>query len=130
MPKENEGVTVEMLQRFTEAFNAHDIDSAMSFMTDDCIFEAAAGDEKWGARLVGQENVASAFRQFLEIMPDAKWRGGEHFVSGDHGLSHWTFSGTAADGKRVEVCGCDVFTFRGDKIQVKNSYRKQRGSQA
>jgi hypothetical protein len=24
-------------------------------------------------------------------------------------------------------CGCDVFTFRGDKIVVKNTYRKQRG---
>ena len=58
MPKENEGVTVEMLQRFTEAFNAHDIDSAMSFMTDDCIFEAAAGDEKWGARLVSGRAAA------------------------------------------------------------------------
>ena len=50
MPKENEGVTVEMLQRFTEAFNAHDIDSAMSFMTDDCIFEAAAVPEIFDER--------------------------------------------------------------------------------
>jgi hypothetical protein len=26
----------------------------------------------------------------------------------------------------VEVNGCDIFTFRGDKIAVKNSYRKNR----
>ena len=31
-----------------------------------------------------------------------------------------------ADGKKVEVTGCDVFTFRGDKIAVKNSYLKSR----
>ena len=32
------------------------------------------------------------------------------------------------DGKTVEVTGCDVFTFRGDKIAVKNSYLKTRTS--
>ena len=30
------------------------------------------------------------------------------------------------DGKRVEVTGCDLFTFRDGKIAIKNSYRKNR----
>jgi ketosteroid isomerase-like protein len=41
-------------------------------------------------------------------------------------VSEWTFTGTRADGSRVEVNGCDVFTFREGKIAVKNSYRKNR----
>ena len=49
-----------------------------------------------------------------------------HFVSGDRGLSEWLFTGTTADGKKIEVTGCDVFTFKGDKIAVKNSYLKTR----
>ncbi len=30
------------------------------------------------------------------------------------------------DGTRVEVHGCDLFTFRDGKIFLKNSYRKNR----
>ena len=33
---------------------------------------------------------------------------------------------TLADGTRVEVHGCDLFTFRDGKIALKNSYRKNR----
>ena len=32
----------------------------------------------------------------------------------------WTFSGTRPDGARVEVTGCDLFTFQDGKIAVKN----------
>jgi hypothetical protein len=52
---------------------------------------------------------------------------GRHTISGDRGLSEWVFNGTRRDGRRIEVSGCDVFTFRGNKIVVKDSYRKQRG---
>ena len=62
----------------------------------------------------------------FETFPDAQWRDARHFFVGDRGLSEWTFTGTRADGARVEVTGCDVFTFRDGKIAVKNSYRKQR----
>ncbi len=43
-----------------------------------------------------------------------------------HRVSGWVFTATSPDGSRVEVQGCDVFTFKGGKIAVKNSYRKQR----
>jgi hypothetical protein len=41
-------------------------------------------------------------------------------------VSEWLFTATAADGRKIEVNGCDVFTFVGDKIAVKNSYLKNR----
>ena len=62
-----------------------------------------------------------------EMVPDAQWNNGRHLISGDRGMSEWVFVGTHRDGHRIEVTGCDVFTFRGDKIVVKDSYRKQRG---
>jgi hypothetical protein len=30
------------------------------------------------------------------------------------------------DGTKVEVTGCDLFTFKDGKIAIKNSYRKNR----
>jgi hypothetical protein len=41
-------------------------------------------------------------------------------------VSEWLFTGTTSDGKKLEVNGCDLFTFKGDKIAVENSFFKTR----
>ena len=43
-------VTTEVLQAFADAWNRHDVDALMSFMTQDCVFEASAGPDICGAR--------------------------------------------------------------------------------
>ena len=120
-------VTVDDLQAFADAWNRHDAEALMRFMTDDCVFDASAGPDVCGARHVGRPAVRAGFAEVWETYPDAQWRSPRHFVCGDRGVSEWTFTGTRrADGARVEVNGCDVFTFRDGKIAVKNSYRKNR----
>ena len=119
-------MTVELLQAFADAWNRHDVEALMSFMTDDCVFEASAGTEVCGTSAKGREAVRSAYQDVFANFPDASWNSPRHFVCGDRGVSEWIFRGTRRDGTRVEVNGCDVFTFRGDKIVVKNSYRKNR----
>lgn len=121
-------VTVTDLQAFADAWNRHDADALMDFMTDDCVFEASAGPEVSGAVHVGPEAVRAAFCEVWKTYADAQWLSSRHFVCGDRGVSEWTFTGTKADGTRTEVNGCDVFTFRGAKIAMKNSYRKNRAS--
>jgi ketosteroid isomerase-like protein len=119
-------MTVDQLQAFADAWNRHDIEALMGFMTDDCVFEASAGPQVCGASCSGTQEVRAGFQQVWATYPDARWNAPRHFVCGDRGVSEWTFTGTRRDGSRVEVNGCDVFTFRGDKIVVKNSYRKNR----
>lgn len=126
MSNETSGVTTEMLQVFADAWNRHDVDAIMAFMTDDCVFDASAGSEVCGSHYAGTESVRKAFADVFATFPDAHWGGARHFVHGDRGVSEWTFTGTRADGARFEVHGCDLFTFRGDRIVVKNSYRKNR----
>lgn len=122
----NREVTTEILQAFADAWNRHDIDALMSFMADDCIFEASAGPEVCGTRYAGREAVRAGFEAVWTSFPDAHWGGARHFVQGDRGVSEWTFTGTRADGTRIEVHGCDLFTFRDGRIARKNSYRKNR----
>jgi steroid delta-isomerase-like uncharacterized protein len=119
-------VAPEFLQAFTDAWNRHDIDALMTFMTDDCVFEAAAGPDACGTRYQGREAVRTAFAQVWAMFPDARWENGRHFVAGERGVSEWTFTGTHPDGTRVEADGCDLFTFRDGKIAVKNAFRKDR----
>jgi steroid delta-isomerase-like uncharacterized protein len=119
-------VTVEFLQAFADAWNRHDVDALMTFMVEDCVFEASAGNEVCGTRYEGAAAVRRGFAKAWETFPDAHWGQARHFVCGNRGVSEWAFTGTQADGKRAEVSGCDIFTLRNGKIAVKNSYRKNR----
>lgn len=111
---------------FDDGWNRHDVDVLMSFMADDCVFESTAGAEACGTRHAGRERVRAAFARVFTIFPDARFGDARHFVAGDRGVSEWIFTGTTADGKKLEVNGCDIFTFHDGKIAVKSSYFKTR----
>ena len=113
-----------VLKEFAQAWNNHDIDALMSFMSDDCVFMASAGDEATGKRFEGYEEVKAGYQKIWEIFPDAAWNEDQHFVAGDRGVSEWRFTGTTADGAFVNTHGNDLFVFREDKIYIKDSYRK------
>ncbi len=118
--------TTRLLETFAAAWNSHDVDALMLCMTSDCVFESSAGPDECGTRHVGAEAVRDGYASVWAAFPDAHWGNARHFVCGDRGLSQWTFTGTGADGKRVEVNGCDLFTFREGRIALKDSYRKNR----
>jgi steroid delta-isomerase-like uncharacterized protein len=126
MPHMVAEVTTEFLQAFAEAWNHHDVNALMTFMAEDCVFEASAGPDVYGTRYAGREVVRAGFAEVFATFPDAHWADARHFVSGERGVSEWTFTGTGRDGTRVEVDGCDLFTFLDGKIALKNSYRKSR----
>lgn len=120
-------MTTDDLHTFFErGWNRHDVDLLMSFMAEDCVFESAAGPEACGTRHAGRERVRRAFAWVFEVYPDARFGEARHVVAGDRGVSEWRFTGTTAEGKTVEVDGCDLFTFVGDKIARKSAYFKSR----
>ena len=121
-------VSFEFLDAFAEAWNRHYVDAILQAMTPDCVYESSVGSDAVGTRYVGQECVRSGVKEVFEQFPDARWNHPRHFVAGDRGVTEWVFTGTRLDGTRLEVQGCDVFTFRDGNIAVKNSYRKQRTS--
>jgi steroid delta-isomerase-like uncharacterized protein len=126
MPTQTPEATTALLEAFADAWNRHDIAALMSCMTDDCVFEASAGPDACGTRYVGVEAVRAGFAEVWATFPDAHWADARHFVQADRAVSEWTFTGTRLDGTRVEVQGCDLFTLKGGKIFLKNSYRKHR----
>lgn len=122
-------VTADMLSAFSDAFNRHDADALMGFMTEDCVFDAAAGPEVYGARFVGRDAVRAAFEAVFQSFPDAHWGEGRHYVIGERGVSEWVFTGTHREGWRIEAQGCDLFEFRDGLIAVKRAFRKERPKQ-
>jgi ketosteroid isomerase-like protein len=114
------------LIRYADAWNDHNIDAIMAMMTDDCVFLTGGGTSNYGTRIEGFESVKKRFIEVWTDMHDAHFKNAHHFVDGDRGCSYWTFYGTNADGIVTEVDGCDIFTFNGEKIKIKDSYIKIR----
>lgn len=121
-------ITVKDLEAFGDGWNRHDVDFLMTFMSEDCVFETSYGKEPWGTRYTGREEVRAGFAKVFKTYPDVQFRDARHFVSGDRGVSEWTFAATHVDGHKVEVHGVDVFTFRAGKIAVKASFLKNRSA--
>ena len=119
-------MTPDQLQSYSDAWNDHDIDKVMSYMTEDCIFETGGGTERYGTRYQGFDVVKERFVEVWTDLPDVQFEALVHFVQGDHGCSEWTFRGTRTDGTKVEIDGCDLFTFENGKIKSKRSYIKNR----
>jgi len=122
--KAEKAVTVETLKQFLAAFNAHDLDAVMSFFADDCELMMPRGTDPWGQRYVGKADVRKGLATRFEGIPDVHYGDDQHWVSGNHGVSQWTLTGTTKDGKKIKVRGCDLLEFRDGKIIQKDSYWK------
>jgi ketosteroid isomerase-like protein len=117
---------VQMLERIAAAFDAHDLDAIMVHFAGDAVFEGPRGSEPWGTRFVGAAAIREAFAARFAGIPDVRYQQDSHFVDGDRGASEWTLSGTTTEGERIEVRGCDLWTFRDGMIVKKDSYWKIR----
>jgi ketosteroid isomerase-like protein len=117
---------MRMLRAITTAFDEHDLAGIMAHFSDDAVFESPRGSEPWGTRVVGTAAVRVAFAARFAGIPDIRYQDDAHFVDGDRGASEWTLSGTTTDGQRIEVRGCDLWTFRDGQVIKKDSFWKIR----
>ena len=114
----------DVLERMLDGFNRHDLDTIMPLFANDCVFESPRGPDPWGTRFTGPVEVREGLGSRFRGIPDVHYGDGDHFVSGERGASEWTLTGTTVEGERLEVRGCDLWTFRGDEIVRKDSFWK------
>jgi ketosteroid isomerase-like protein len=130
MATKHDDATIELLDAMFAAFNRHDSAGVVALMTDDCIFETAAGPDIHGNRHVGKAAVKKAFEQVWQAFPDVRWDEVQHFGCGERAVSQWVIRATRPDGARIEAQGCDLFTLRGGMVAIKQAFRKDRPVQA
>jgi steroid delta-isomerase-like uncharacterized protein len=123
----SERVSEETLQAVLDAFNRHDLDAIMGHFSDDAVFDSPRGPEPIGTRYVGAATVRAGLAKRFAGIPDVHYGDDVHFVSEDgrRGVSEWTLSGTTTDGDRLEVRGCDLWTFEDGRIVRKDSFWKR-----
>jgi ketosteroid isomerase-like protein len=108
---------VELVQAFGAAWSSHDLEHAISFLSDDCVFDAT-GPAPDGRRWVGTEEIRSAWKAIFDD-PTSVFEPEETFGSGDRVVQRWRYSWPGG-----HVRGVDVFKVSGGKITEKLAYVK------
>jgi ketosteroid isomerase-like protein len=108
---------LELVEAFGAAWAEHDLDAAISFLSDDCVFDAT-GPAPDGDRHVGPSEIRQAWKAIFDDT-SSKFEPEETFSSGDRVIQRWVYSW--ADGR---VRGVDLFKVSRDQITEKFSYVK------
>jgi ketosteroid isomerase-like protein len=115
--------TIEVIEKFNQALNQHDVPAMMALMTQDCVFDNTypAPD---GERFEGQEAVRRFWEDFFRSSPDSVFKSEEMITLGDRCVIRWRYDWTSTDGIRGHVRGVDVFRVRDGKVAEKLAYVK------
>ena len=108
---------LEVVQAFGTAWANHDLETALSFLSEDCIFDAT-GPAPDGAKYVGPEEIRRAWRPIFDDA-SSQFEVEESFEAGDRVVQRWRYSWEGG-----WVRGVDLFKGRDGKITEKLSYVK------
>jgi ketosteroid isomerase-like protein len=121
-------VTLELMKAISAAFNSRDVERIVSFFTEDGVFCLSRGPEPVGRTLAGKAAIRKALADRFVQIPDMRWENEEYILAPgdntDRAISVWTVRGKGADGEELNYQGCDIYTFKGDKIVHKNTFWK------
>src|SRR5260370_2643346 len=120
-------LTIERMRAISAAFNSRDVERIVDCFTDDGVFCLARGPESVGRTLRGKAAIRQALADRFKQIPDMRWENEEYVLAGapgseDRAVSVWTVRGRGSDGEELNYHGCDLYTFRGDKISRKNTF--------
>jgi ketosteroid isomerase-like protein len=105
------------IERYNEAWNAHDVEAIIGFHAPGMVFENhTAGECVEGA------DVGPHIARIFENAPDLSFRGRRLYARDGLVVSEWTATATRRDGSRIEWDGIDVFPFENGLILRKDVY--------
>jgi len=120
----------EFIDRYNDAWNAHDVDAIVAMHTDDSVFE----NHVTGVVNVGRERIGTAIRGIFSVFPDLSFEGRRQYIRDDLVVQEWTARGThegtmtrggvqvEPTGKQVEYKGMDVIPIENGLVARKDVY--------
>ena len=107
----------ELIERYNEAWNAHDLDAIASMHAPDIVFHNYSANE----RAEGADEVRKHIATIFDNSPDLLFRGRRLYVRDGLVVNEWTATATR-DGTKLEWDGIDVFPIEDGLIKRKDVY--------
>ena len=120
----------EFIDRYNDAWNAHDVDAIIAMHTEGSVFENhVTGDVN-----VGREQIGDAIRGIFTVFPDLNFEGRRQYLRDDLVVQEWTARGThkgmmsrggvevEPTGRKVDYKGMDVIPIREGLVARKDVY--------
>ena len=126
--EEDAGITPNLLDAITDAYNRNDIDAVMSFFAEDAIFDHAAGPNINGTRFECLETIRSIFQGLFNNVESIQWTPIDTRISGDKAYCEFHRIAKLKSGEVQDFLSIDVLTFRDGLIIHKDTYYKNRTS--
>lgn len=117
-----EQTTRAVVERFNQAFDAHNADALAELLTDDTVFEDTSPAPD-GRRVQGKAAVTEFWRTWFARNPDASFEAEETIASGNRAVVRWVYRKTR-NGQPWHLRGVDIFTVRDGKVAAKLAYVK------
>jgi ketosteroid isomerase-like protein len=108
---------VSVVAAFGAAWGSHDLDTALSMTTDDCLFEST-GPAPDGVQHKGRDAVRQAWQAIFDDT-QSKFEVEESFALGDRVVERWCYTWNGG-----HIRGVDLFRVRDGKVCEKLAYVK------
>ena len=107
----------QTIERYNEAWNAHDLDAIVAFHAPGMVFENHTVGERAEGPAV-RDHIGRIFANW----PDLRFTARRLYVRDGLVVNEWTAHATDKDGRRLEWDGIDVFPFENGLILRKDVY--------
>ena len=115
----------DFLDTLGNAFNSHNVDAIVQKFAPDGEWLLARGPDHFGTRLIGHDEIRPFLENRFAKFTDMKWATIDRWSANNKAVSEWRVTGSDGKGNRIDLLGCDIYTFDDErKIIKKNTYWK------
>ena len=114
---------MNLVERFAEAFNRHDVDGLLDCFTADATYR----DLFYGPH-AGPAGLRGMFERMFREGRDYRWRMDAIVMDDRRAAAEWTFGYTAtaavprSEGRRIRFSGMSIFEMEGGRIRAYREY--------
>ena len=119
-------VSLEVLKKYSEAFNQNNIELIMECFDKNAVFDNASGSEIFGKRFKGHKSLRAVFENLFKNVESVNWETIDERISGNKAYCEYRRRARFKNGEVQDFNSIDILSFNNGLIVHKDTYYKNR----